>query len=337
MTKSGWWRSGSKRGVVCWVACVLVCAAASGVARGVTHQQQGQRLDINLRSFTPRARGRLTIEPDASGGRGRVTALNLPDPQTLSQAARTYVVWAGNEGRFIRLGELRRDVRGNGGLAFAHPAEFARYTLLITAETSADTERPAGAPVLSTRAGEAQAVYGAADVAGAPASANDDNGQRPPDADAGRGRFANRATRSRSSNGGADFYAEVDDVLDAQGGGRALLLEGESIAPRARGDARVTAQTGNGYVRVRFRGLPLPSNVGADTYVMWAIVPDGSIVYMGSLPATKEINYADIYVRVAGFNADDFELFVTSEMRHPVFVPSDKRALSTRKIRSTVK
>jgi len=314
-----------------WLFVAFVSACAVVGFASPAPQRQTSRIDIPLRSFAPTATGRLTVEPSDRGGRARLTALGLPDPQTLSRGARTYVVWASSAGRFLRLGELERDERGNGGLAFNHPAEFERYTLLVTAETSAEPERPAGAPVLSTRAGEAQPVY----------AARTDERRAPSSVGGGIGSGSSDHTRPRTSTvttpKGTDFYAEVDGALDTHGGGRALLLEGDRVAPRARGRARVTAYEGNGYVRVRFRGVPLPSSVGANLYAMWAVVPDGRIVYMGSLPATRIINFADIYVRVAGFDADDFELFVTAEMRRPLFTPSDRRALSTRRIRSTVK
>ena len=332
-------RSGRTFALVCAAAVAVFVAAAAatdadasgnngaGSGRGVARafQPQGERLDISLRSFTPRASGQLTIEADASGGRGRLTARNLPDPQTLSRAARTYVVWATHEGRFKRLGELRRDERGNGGLAFTHPAEFERYTLLLTAETGSEPERPAGAPVLSTRAGEAHAVYAPTTDAGGSSAGRSSRPAAP----------RNRGSRTRRVAG--DFYTEVDDALDAHGGGRALLLEGDALTPRASGDARVAAHTGKGYVRVRFHGVPLPAQIDAGTYAMWAVVPDGRIIYMGSLPASEELNQADIYVRTAGFDADDFELFVTAEARRPALTPSERRALSTREIRSTVK
>ncbi|HEV2802530.1 MAG TPA: hypothetical protein VGW12_18810 [Pyrinomonadaceae bacterium] len=326
MTKSVRVRLGGVARRACrLVAFVSACAVLTFASQA---QPQTRRIDIPLRSFAPTASGRLTIEPSDRGGRARLTALGLPDPQTLSRDARTYVVWASGDGRFLRLGELERDERGNGGLAFNHPTEFERYTLLVTAETGAEPERPAGAPVLSTRAGEAHPVY----------APTNNEGRAPSTVSGAAAESGSRGgTPTVTGRAGTDFYAEVDGALETHGGGRALLLEGDRVAPRARGRARVTAYAGNGYVRVRFRGVPLPSSVGANVYVMWAVVPDGRIVYMGSLPATRIINFADIYVRVAGFDADDFELFVTAETRRPVFTPSDRRALSTRRIRATVK
>ena len=67
--------------------------------------------------------------------------------------------------------------------------------------------------------------------------------------------------------------------------------------------------------------MPLPSTVGANVYVLWGIVPDGRIIYMGSLPATEDLNRAEVYVRVAGFDTDDYTLFVTAEQRRPAPAP----------------
>src|SRR5205823_5664948 len=120
--------------------------------------QGGERVDIRLRSLTTRATGRLTVEASEGGGRARLTALNLPDPQTVAAGATTYVVWAVSGGRIVRLGELQRDARGNGGLAFGRPEGLEHYGVIVTAEATADAERP-GDPVLSSRADEAAALY----------------------------------------------------------------------------------------------------------------------------------------------------------------------------------
>src|SRR6185295_2828756 len=106
-----------------------------------------------------------------------------------------------------------------------------------------------------------------------------------------------RAKASRA----VGFYAEVEDALASSGGGRVVEFEGDSVAPGASGAARVGYRQGRAYVRANFRGVPLPSTVGAGVYVLWGVLTDGRIIYMGSLPATEDINRAEIYVRVAGF------------------------------------
>jgi hypothetical protein len=100
---------------------------------------------------------------------------------------------------------------------------------------------------------------------------------------------------SRSRAGG--FYAEVEDAIDASGGGRVVEFEGDTAAPGASGAARAAYQRGSAYVRANFRGLPLPSAVGAGVYVLWGVLTDGRIVYMGSLPATEDLNRAEVYAQ----------------------------------------
>ena len=277
-----------------------------------------------------------------------MTALNLPDPHTVTSGANTYVVWALSGGRILRLGELKRDERGNGGLAFERPEGFDRYGVIVTAEPDANVERP-GDPVLTTRADEAAALYpvlapdknvptlpsDSANTA-APDKTNPSNKTGTPDKSSTRDNTPTpdrtRAARtsvpppaSRSRSGG--FYAEVEDAIDASGGGRVVEFEGDTAAPSASGAARAAYQRGSAYVRANFRGLPLPSAVGAGVYVLWGVLTDGRIVYMGSLPATEDLNRAEVYVRVAGFDADDYTLFVTAEPARPAPAPSSRRVL----------
>jgi hypothetical protein len=346
----------SKLGQVRW-ACA--CAAAAGLAlaalshggaagargggRGARRvaaakAAQEQRVDIRLRSLTTRATGQLTVEADPNGGRARLTAMNLPDPQTVAAGARVYVVWAVSGGRIVRLGELRRDERGNGGLAFERPGGLERYGVIVTAESSPEVERP-GDPVLTTRADEATALYpskpegapaakpedaatpGAASNTNAPSTAASNAGAPVPVPPASGG------SRARRASAAGDFYAEVEDALVAQGGGRVIELEGDSAAPDARGAARATLSANRAYVRANFRGVPLPSSVGAGVYVLWGVIPDGRIVYMGSLPAAEDLNRAEVYVRVAGFESDDYTLFVTAERARPAAAPEGRRLL----------
>src|SRR5918912_1341592 len=166
MSKRNHLRRACARACLCAaaLALALACAAslrpraASSASRRAAAQEGGERVDIRLRSLTTRATGKLTIEASEGGGRARLTALNLPDPQTVAAGATTYVVWAVSGGRIVRLGELRRDARGNGGLAFDRPEGLEPYRVIVTAEASADAERP-GDPVLSSRADEAAALY----------------------------------------------------------------------------------------------------------------------------------------------------------------------------------
>ena len=299
-------------------------------------------MDIRLRSLTTRATGQLTVEADANGGRARLTAMNLPDPQTIAAGARVYVVWAVSGGRIVRLGELRRDERGNGGLAFERPQGLERYGVIVTAEASPEVERP-GDPVLTTRADEAAALYTsktedappakpeeavtsgaassntAASNTSAPSTAASNTAVPVPPASGG--------SRARRAAAAGDFYAEVEDALVSRGGGRVIELEGDSAAPGARGAARATLSSNRAYVRANFRGVPLPSSVGASVYVLWGVIPDGRIVYMGSLPAAEDLNRAEVYVRVAGFESDDYTLFVTAERARPAASPEGRRLL----------
>jgi hypothetical protein len=322
-------------------ACVRLCAAllitvfaAATLSTNTTAKKsvrqnamQQTRIDIHLRSLTTRATGTLTIVASEGGGHARLTTMNLPDPRTVAEGATTYVVWAVSGGRIFRLGELEHDQRGNGGLAFERPAEFERYSVIVTAEQSAGVERP-GDPVLTTRADEAAALYPTKiDESAAAASATPT--PQPPVPDTYRPR--------RSHSRAGDFYSEVDDALAANGGGRQLELEGDSAASQARGAARATLRSNRAYVRANFRGVPLPSRVGASVYLLWAITPGGRIIYMGSLPADDSINTAEIYVRVEGFDADDYTLFVTAERARPASTPSGRRILNPRLARMIVK
>src|SRR5437588_7690166 len=181
-------------------------ASATPARSRAAKAQGGGRVDIRLRSLTRRATGKLTVEASEGGGRARLTALNLPDPQTVTPDARTYVVWAVSGGRIVRIGELKRDERGNGGLAFERPEGFERYGVIVTAESSAEAERPSD-PVLTTRADEAAALYPKEDEASAAASA-----PPPPVPDVSAKSNARRAAAF-------DFYSEVDDALVSNGGG----------------------------------------------------------------------------------------------------------------------
>src|SRR2546421_9543247 len=106
--------------------------SSSSRRAGPVAAQDTERVDIHLRSLMTRATGKLTVEASERGGRARLTALNLPDPQTVTADARTYVVWAVSGGRILHLREHRRDPRRKRGPPFDPPAGIQRYRGIAT-------------------------------------------------------------------------------------------------------------------------------------------------------------------------------------------------------------
>lgn len=305
---------------ICLVVCTTRRASAQGDgnARATPSGEEGsKRLGVRLRSFIPTASGSMNFEPTPEGGIVRLTVLGLPRPDAVMATARTFVVWASaSGGRVVRVGELQTDASGNGGLQFTRPPTLDRYSVLVTAEPSGSVEKLTGTVVFASLANEVTAFFAEVDktVRRSQKAARE---------------LSRRARIKRTTIN--DFYGEVDEALrSAPGGARSLELFGDQIAPGARGSAQVTTLSLKAYVRARFQNLPLPAAVNANTYVLWSVVPDGRIVYMGSLPQTLELDDTDIYVRVGGFTSE-FDLFVTAEKRRPVAVPSNDRALTSRK------
>lgn len=355
-----------------WLACLCVAASLLLIASSVSLARvrndaggvspdasvDGKTLVVRLRSFAPRASGRLEVEPTTGGGRVRLTAVNLPTPQSLAPNARTFVAWASG-GRILRLGELRRGARGGGLLVFPHPAEFARYSLIVTAEADARAERPTGAPVFSTRANEVAALFPdppatddprtvttrrerrtttrsdapastPGNTPGTTATTNETNA--PPRAAPATAATTALRTRGRVRAGSAsgEFFTNVDEAIKRDASARTLLLVGDRGARRARGTARVAMlEDGTAYVRVRFRRVPPPSRFGRGRrYTMWALIPEDGTVYMGTLPA-RDINRRQTYARTEGVNSDKFRLLVTAERRPPAPRPVGRRVLMT--------
>ena len=87
-------------------ACLTLAANLYSTASATSVRRQAERVDIRLRSLTTRATGQLTVEASEGGGRARLTALSLPDPQTVAEGATTYVVWAVSGGLAAHDSEL---------------------------------------------------------------------------------------------------------------------------------------------------------------------------------------------------------------------------------------
>lgn len=294
--------------------------AQSGVAP-TGEPQQGQQpavkpLSIRLRSFIVGASGSLSFERTPTGGLVRLTALGLPSLRMLFPGAQGYFVWAvPSKGEPIRVGELQIDASGNGGVEFARPEPLERYSVIVTAELSIAAEKPKGMVIFSTWLGEARAFFGKRDKTLA----------------SGNRALKEIRKRGQLRSTGSDFFAEVNEALNLSlGRGRVIELFGQEASPEAYGVARVTTLNSKAYIRAGVTKLPPPQMVGANTYILWAIKQSGQIRYMGSLPTVEELNDSDIYVRVGGFNTDDYDLFVTAEKLRPASSPTGPRALSSR-------
>ncbi|MCA1613002.1 MAG: hypothetical protein LC800_02370 [Acidobacteria bacterium] len=333
--------------------CVALAAAtlAAWIASGGAGAAQAWPEALRLRAFAPGVAGRLEAGP---GRRARLVASNLPRPDVLTPDARAFVVWATAPGRVVRLGALRRGADGRAAFEFAHPPGLARYGLVVTAELSSDAARPAGAPVLSTRALE---VDPAAVAAAAPRAREQSRaaaaGERATPTPEGRAATTTRprvapgarregeaaglaaGERSRICVGGgcgADaFSAEVNGALAGDGAaGRSLLLVGARGARGARGWARVANRGGTAYARVRFRRVPHPARFGARRHVLWAVTETAGPVYVGSLPLTR-LNRAPAYVRAGNIDDRNFSLLVTAEKAYPAARPAGRRVMLTYK------
>jgi hypothetical protein len=271
-----------------------------------------RRLGVRLRSFIATARGQMNFEPTPEGGVVRLTVTGLPRPQTIMAGARTFVIWASASGaRVVRVGELLTDESGNGGLQFTRPPSLESYSVLVTAEQSAEVEKLTGTVVFASLAGEVKAFFAEVDKTI---------------------RKTQRAAAreiSRRRRVTDNFFDEVDLAINtAPGGARRIYLFGSDLAPGASGTALATTLSRKAYVRASIQHLPPPILVNAVAYVLWSVVPDGRITYMGSLP-TDDLDNTDVYVRVAGFSSD-FDLFVTAEQGRPVSRASERRLLTSR-------
>jgi hypothetical protein len=298
-----------------------------------------------IEAVDSRARGLRIVDVCVAGGVGAAAVRRVESGELRRASARggrsgrraggysDAFVCAGRERAFAHRRDDGRRALSPDGAQAAAPRQLRFDGVIVTAESTAQPERPAGSPVLSTRAAEARALF----------TSDKDASDRTPgrqSAASGGGGRANRKTSKgarlldkspwpRSSRAG-DFYSDVESALDAQGGGQLLELFGTDATPGAEGAARVAVRTGTAFARARFLSLPAPSTLGANVYVMWGVQPDGRIIYMGSLPTDLNLDVHEIYLRTAGFTADEYSLYLTAEKQRPVHQPSNVRVLETR-------
>jgi hypothetical protein len=341
----------------------LTCAARAVEGGADAVDEVRQQLVVRLRSFVPGAVGQLTVEPSAGGGHARLRIARLPAAASVSPQARAFVVWA-TGGRVVRLGELRRASDGSASFEFARPAGFDTYSLVVTAEASATADRPEGAFIFSTRAGEISALYPpkpeprttamatreavrartvtgqsssrsnatSAPMTSAPASPRETTHARmisSPSSSPSSSRVAATSAPVATPVRAAGFYESVNAAVEDPSAARTLTLAGVDGARRATGFARVATREGVAYVRVRFRRMPSPTRLGARKYVMWAQAPDADdALFLRALPR-RGLNRRATYARRPNFNSNDFNLLVTAERRSPAARPRGRHVLKT--------
>jgi hypothetical protein len=337
----------------------LTCAARAVEGGADAFDEVRQQLVVRLRSFVPGAVGQLTVEPSAGGGRAHLRIARLPAAASVSPQARAFVVWA-TGGRVVRLGELRRASDGSASFEFARPAGFDTYSLVVTAEASASADRPEGAFIFSTRAGEISALYPpkpeprttttatreavrARTVTSQPAARTDATNAPALPRETTHARMISSPSSSPSSSRvaatsapvatpvrAAGFYESVNAAVEDPSAARTLTLAGVDGARRATGFARVATREGVAYVRVRFRRMPSPTRLGARKYVMWAQAPDADgALFLRALPR-RGLNRRATYARRPNFNSNDFNLLVTAERRSPAARPRGRHVLYTK-------
>jgi len=103
-------------------------------------------------------------------------------------------------------------------------------------------------------------------------------------------------------------------------GSTVVGFQGSSLAPKAKGEARVDSKTGATKVEVRFDKLPPAQTLGNEflTYVLWAVTPEGRFQNMGEV----YLNGDDAKLQTST-ELQAFGMIVTAEPYYAVTQPSD--------------
>ncbi len=130
---------------------------------------------------------------------------------------------------------------------------------------------------------------------------------------------------SQEPNPASHGVKVVQRDLDAvnylhRSGSTRIAFKGTTLLPQAKGEAKVTSESGGLTIEAKFEGLTPANGFGSEylTYVLWAITPDGRPNNLGeTLPAGTKSN---IEVSTA---LQSFGLIVTAEPYFSVTQPSD--------------
>lgn len=98
-------------------------------------------------------------------------------------------------------------------------------------------------------------------------------------------------------------------------------FQGTSLAPQAKGQARVNSRLGNMEIQFEVKNLPAPKNFGPLflTYVLWAVTPEGRAANLGEVVVDSDGNYKGTVTT----NLQSFGLIITAEPYFAVRQPSD--------------
>lgn len=105
-------------------------------------------------------------------------------------------------------------------------------------------------------------------------------------------------------------------------GSTKIAMDGTTLLPQAKGDAKVDSGKGRITIDVHLEGLTPANGFGPEylTYVLWAITPDGTPSNLGEVLPTGGGNKVDMQVTTA---LQSFGLIVTAEPYFAVKAPSD--------------
>ena len=105
-------------------------------------------------------------------------------------------------------------------------------------------------------------------------------------------------------------------------GSTKVSMDGTTLLPRAKGEAKVQSEKGKIGVDLHLEGLTPANGFGNEylTYVVWAITPEGTPSRLGEVLPTGGGNKVDLHVTT---DLQAFGLIVTAEPYFAVNVPSD--------------
>ena len=105
-------------------------------------------------------------------------------------------------------------------------------------------------------------------------------------------------------------------------GSTKVSIDGTSLLPNAKGEAKVQSEKGKIAIDLHLEGLTPANGFGTEylTYVVWAITPEGSPSRLGEVLPTGGGNKVDLHVTT---DLQAFGLIVTAEPYFAVNVPSD--------------